>query len=419
MDTRERLEPAVPILIVDDRAEKRLAIRSLLDDLPWTIVEADSGEAGLREILKSDFALVILDVYMPGMDGFELARLIRERPRTKYLPILFHSAEEPTRQQILKAYRLGVVDYLVQPVLPEILLAKVGVFVDLFIKGKLLEQQKEEVEQLREAQMNAKLLRTQAALDQAELRLAEARRMESLGKLAGGIAHEFNNIMAGIMGMAHLVRESMIEPSPMRENMDLIIAGSERAAKLTSEVLSYARKQRLSPAVLDLNRLGPKWIEEFSKQESKVDLNWRPADGPAFVLIDEERMAEAISHLLMNSAEAGARQLGLKVAVQMESEPDGGQEAAESVLLEITDDGRGMEPEILKKCLEPFFTTKGPNQGAGMGLSMAQGFVKQSGGTFSIASRPGVGTQVQLRFARVSPGHAPDIQPMRAEKVAN
>lgn len=399
-------DPIVPILIVDDRPEKRLAISSLLSDQPWKVYEADSGEAGLREILKTDFALVILDVYMPGMDGFELARLIRERPKTKYLPILFHSAESPSREQITRAYGLGVVDYLVQPVLPDIFRAKVRAFVDLFVKGKLLDRQKEEMEQLREAQMEAKLLQTQAALDKAELRLAEARRMESLGKLAGGIAHEFNNLLTGIMGMAHLVRGTMTEPSQARENVDYIIAGSEKAAKLTSEVLSYARKQRLVPAVLDVNRLGPNWIAGLSGEKAEAALQWRPLAVPAFIHIDEERLSEAVSHLLHNAVDAGARQIAITVSLQADPASGPGKPAEEFVVLEVADDGCGMDPEVLQKCLEPFFTTKGPNEGAGMGLSMVHGFIKQSGGVLTVTSQPGEGTKVQLRFPRAAPPKA-------------
>jgi signal transduction histidine kinase len=394
-------DPIVPILVVDDRPEKRLAIASLLGDQPWKIVEADSGESGLREILKTDFALVILDVYMPGMDGFELARLIRERPKTKYLPILFHSAEEPSREQMLRSYALGAVDYLVQPVLPEILKAKVRVFVDLFIKGGLLDRQKAEMEQLREAQMESKLLQTQAALDKAELRLAEARRMESLGKLAGGIAHEFNNLLTGIMGMAHLVRESL-QDATARENMEYVIAGAEKAAKLTSEVLSYARKQRLVPSLHDLNRLGPKWMEEFPDAGTGTRMRWNPAAEPAFILIDEGRLSEAISHLLRNAAEAGATEVTLTVTLPKDPDSALGRKGDEFVCLEVADDGRGMEPEVLGKCMEPFFTTKGPSDGAGMGLSMVHGFVRQSGGSLTVDSRPGKGTQVEIRFARAA-----------------
>jgi len=290
--------------------------------------------------------------------------------------------------------------------LPEIFRAKVRALVDLFVKGKLLDRQKEEMEQLREAQMEAKLLQTQAALDKAELRLAEARRMESLGKLAGGIAHEFNNLLTGIMGMAHLVRGTMHEPSQARENVDYIIAGSEKAAKLTSEVLSYARKQRLVPAILDVNRLGPNWIAELSGEKAEAALQWRPLAVPAFIHIDEEKLSEAISHLLHNAVDAGAGQIAITVSLQADSASGSGKSAEEFVVLEVADDGSGMEAEVLQKCLEPFFTTKGPNEGAGMGLSMVHGFIKQSGGVLTLTSRPGEGTKVQLRFARSAPPKA-------------
>src|SRR5881394_3853642 len=132
--TKEATEQKVSILIVDDRPDKMLAYETILSDLKENIVCARSGKEALRCLLRKDFAVILLDVNMPGMDGFETAALIRQRPRSETTPIIFVSAVNDNVKYIARGYSLGAVDYMLTPVVPEILRAKVGVFVDLFRK---------------------------------------------------------------------------------------------------------------------------------------------------------------------------------------------------------------------------------------------------------------------------------------------
>src|SRR3954468_17624179 len=157
-------EPAdekVSILIVDDRHDKMLAYQAILADLEENLVCAQSGKEALRSLLKQDFAVILLDVNMPGMDGFETASLIRQRPRSETTPIIFISAVNDTETHVSRGYSLGAVEYILTPVVPEILRAKINVFVDLYKKTQQIKRQGEE---------RAKYIREQAARAEAERR---------------------------------------------------------------------------------------------------------------------------------------------------------------------------------------------------------------------------------------------------------
>jgi signal transduction histidine kinase/response regulator RpfG family c-di-GMP phosphodiesterase len=158
---KEPAEKKVSILIVDDRPDKMLAYESILSDLKENIVCARSGKEALRCLLKQDFAVILLDVNMPVMDGFETAALIRQRPRSETTPIIFISAVNDTETHVSRGYSIGAVDYILTPVVPEILRAKIAVFVDLFRKTEQVKRQAEERE---------KLIREQAARAEAEAR---------------------------------------------------------------------------------------------------------------------------------------------------------------------------------------------------------------------------------------------------------
>src|SRR6266699_3285196 len=167
----------VNILIVDDRPDKLLAHEVVLAELNQNVVRARSGKEALRCLLQQDFAVILLDVNMPGMDGFETAALIRQRPRSETTPIIFISAVNDTENYVARGYSLGAVDYILTPVVPEILRAKIAVFVDLFKKTEQVKRQAEE---------HARLIREQAARAEAEAR------QERLGFLA-----EASNVLAG------------------------------------------------------------------------------------------------------------------------------------------------------------------------------------------------------------------------------
>ncbi len=168
------------VLLVDDDERNLLAVATVLEDL-GEVVLARSGEEALRHLLKGEFAVILLDVYMPGMDGYETAQIIRTRDQTKGIPIVFLSAVNKEAEHLLRGYAMGAVDYVFKPVDPIILRSKVTVFVDLFAKTKEVE-------------------RTAAEQRSLESKLLQAQKMDAIGKLTGGIAHDFNNLLAAVLG---------------------------------------------------------------------------------------------------------------------------------------------------------------------------------------------------------------------------
>ena len=176
-----RAEP-VHILIVDDRRDKLVSLEAALTDLGENIVCASSGKEALRCLLRQDFAVILLDVNMPGMDGFETAELIRRRPRSELTPIIFVSAINDNENHVSRGYSLGAVDYIGTPVIPEILRAKVSVFVDLFRKTAQIKRQAEE---------SARLIRLEAARAEAEAaRERSAFLAEASNVLAASLEYE-------------------------------------------------------------------------------------------------------------------------------------------------------------------------------------------------------------------------------------
>ena len=133
----EKLAP-VEILLVDDRPENLLALEAILEPLNQTLIRAHSGDEALRKLLLHDFAVILLDVQMPGINGFETARIIKSRERTKYIPIIFLTAISKEEEYVFEGYSVGAVDYLAKPFKPDILRSKVGVFVELYQKQRQL-----------------------------------------------------------------------------------------------------------------------------------------------------------------------------------------------------------------------------------------------------------------------------------------
>src|SRR5207302_410555 len=173
----EVLEEKVNILIVDDRPEKLLTYEVMLAELNENIVRANSGREALRWLLRKDFAVILLDVNMPGMDGFETAALIRQRPRSETTPIIFISAMNDSENFMSRGYSLGAVDYILAPVVPEILRAKLAVFVDLYKKTEQVNRQAEE---------RATFAREQAARAEAEARQKRLAFLADASNVLGG-----------------------------------------------------------------------------------------------------------------------------------------------------------------------------------------------------------------------------------------
>jgi CheY-like chemotaxis protein len=161
----------VNILLVDDQPSNLLALEAVLDDPAYNLVKAHSGEEALRHLLlRHDFALILMDALMPGMDGFETAELIRQRERTRHLPIIFVTAIGRSEAHVARGYSAGAVDYLFKPIVPETLRSKVAVFVELFRKTEEVRRQGEQLRELERRAHEARLAAAQGELEEERRR---------------------------------------------------------------------------------------------------------------------------------------------------------------------------------------------------------------------------------------------------------
>lgn len=243
-----------------------------------------------------------------------------------------------------------------------------------------------------------------------ERQLLQAQKMQSVGTLAGGVAHEFNNLLAGISGYAALALREPTLAEPARLFVNHVVELSERAAVLTRQMLAYARKPTLvrQPARIDtLVRNTADLVTHTLHAEVATDFQLPGGDGaPLFVQADANQLQQALVNLALNARDASTKPLPIVfrlrqavVPVELAAFPEP-VPAGDYVVLEVIDQGCGMPPDVLSQALDPFFTTKGVGQGTGLGLPMVLGIVHGHHGFLTIDTEPGRGTCVSLHLPR-------------------
>jgi len=403
-------EEKVNILLVDDQPGKLLGYEVILSELGENLIKAGSANEALEQLLKNDVAVVLIDVCMPDLDGFELAAMIREHPRFQKMAIIFVSAIQVTDLDLLRGYAAGAVDYVPVPVVPDLLRAKVRVFAELYRKTRQLETLNAELER-RVAERTAELAQANSELEhrveertrEREAALAqvhEMRKVESLGQLTGGVAHDFNNLLMAVLGNLELVRKFLPSDPKIRRLIDGAIQGAERGATLTKRMLAFARRQELKPETVDVPNLVDSMVEMLRRSlgpgiQIKTDFE---TDLPP-TRVDPNQLELALLNLALNARDA--MPLGGRLTISAHRERIGagdvpGLQPGDYVCIAERDTGEGMDEVTLKRATEPFFTTKGAGRGTGLGLSMVDGLVAQSGGAMRITSQQGVGSTVEL-----------------------
>jgi signal transduction histidine kinase len=420
------MQDKINILLVDDQPAKLLSYEVILAELGENLIKASSAREALEQLLRKEIAVVLTDVSMPDLDGFELAAMIREHPRYQRTAIIFVSAIHLTDPDRLRGYAAGAVDYLPVPLVPELMRAKVKVFAELYRKTRELELLNAELER-RVAERTAELARTNAELErrveqrtrEREAALAqvhEMQKMESLGQLTGGVAHDFNNLLMAVLGNLSVLKRRLNDNASLVRLIDGAIAGAERGAVLTKRMLAFARRQELKPATVQLNALTT-GMEEMLRRTlgPTVTIDFAvPANLPS-VRVDPHQFELALLNLAVNARDAMPEGGRLTISAHRETDrtavrrlPEG-----EYLCILVTDTGSGMDEATLQRATEPFFTTKGTGKGTGLGLSMVHGLAAQSGGAMRIDSQPGKGTTVRLwlpvdRSELVLPGSEPE-----------
>ena len=260
-------------------------------------------------------------------------------------------------------------------------------------------------------------------LRRSEERLRQAEKLEALGRLAGGVAHEFNNLLSMVLGYSELLLPAV--PQESRHHLEKITASARRAATLTRQMLAFGRRQMLEPRVLDLNTVVIESCRIASRLLGEnVETIVLPSLEPAWIKADPAQIDQIMANLASNAHAAMPQ--GGKLTVSVSRAEVGENNLVEHphvapgsyVLLSISDTGSGMAPEVQARLFEPFFTTREFGQGTGMGLASMYGMVVQSGGSVSVHSEPDVGTTFQIYLPSVPPEEeaAPRAAPLDAEQ---
>ena len=237
--------------------------------------------------------------------------------------------------------------------------------------------------------------------------LMQAQKMESIGRLAGGVAHDFNNMLAVIMGQTELALEQINPGSQLRNDLEEVIVATKRSIELTKQLLAFARKETITPRVIDLNKAISKMLKMLQRLIGEnIELKWKPGANLWSVLIDPSQLDQIIANLSINARDAIDKNGTLSIitcneCIQREL-PQNIPEipVGEYVKIVIEDNGIGMDTTILSHIFEPFFTTKKEGYGTGLGLSTVYGAVKQNGGHIFVASKPQKGTTFTVYLPR-------------------
>jgi signal transduction histidine kinase len=372
-------DPRARVVVIDDNRDMRRYISDLLA-VHWRVTTYSDGEQALTGIASSPPDLVVSDVMMPGVDGFGLLARLRKDPPTAAIPVILVSAQagEEARVQGLAA---GAEDYLVKPFSGPELVARVGAHLAL-------------VSRRREAEHAAR---------KVDAKVQDAERFRSVGKLAGGIAHEFNNLLTTVIGYTALCLDDPELTDSVRENLTEVQAAADRAALVTRQLLAYGQKQTLRPVRLEistfLEEIAPRLARHAGESVTvKIDV----PEGLPSVLADPAQIESALLHLVANARDAMAP--GGVVTIEASETrlverltlDTGGLDLGPYVVVVVRDTGRGIDPAARSKMFEPFYSTKlgGPSQG--LGLSVVLGVVRQSGGQIRVQSQAGEGTSIEL-----------------------
>lgn len=426
-------QPAVvttgDILVVDDNPHNLLAIEAALGDLGDRLIKARSGREALRYLLTEDCALILLDVLMPSMDGFETARLIRSRERSRHLPIIFVTAFDTDEREVLEAYKLGAVDFLFKPIIPEILRAKASVFVELQRRTaevtrqaallrdherreherrleeerrrweeealrRRMEEQRKSAEEL--AHRAEELARTVAERERAEReltrtnhRLAEADRRKD--EFMAMLAHELRNPLTPLVAGLELLRQRpLTDPvsARVRDAMDRQVV---QLCRLVDDLLDVSRitagKIELRHEWVDLRAVVKEAVHSANGNGRRVEVEL--PDRPLGVRGDPVRLAQIVQNLLHNACRYTGEDG--RIAITAEHGDD-------EVVLEVADDGRGISPMILERIFD-MFVQEGPGEGLGIGLTLVERLVSLHGGRIAAESPgPGGGSVFTVRL---------------------
>jgi len=385
------------ILLVDDKPENLLALDSLLRREGVEIHRANSGVEALELLLQHEYAVALVDVQMPDMDGFELAELMRGTERTRPVPIIFVTAGAHSAQKTFQGYDSGAVDFLNKPLDPHVVTSKVQVFLELARKGHIIQNQ---------------LLETQDALRERDRALVEAREaLQSRDEFLSIASHELNTPLTGLLLQLQMLQHQAkkLVPAPgsdqivvskdFVDRVEKALSVSYRQGKklsvLIDELLDLTRirlgKLVLSKETVDLCALANETIERIKTAEVKKPLDLTFQCPPSLSgYWDPLRIDQVITNLLSNAVKYGNKS-PIKISITHEGD---------SAVIVVSDEGLGIAPEMQEKVFQRFERAQAVNHfsGLGLGLYITRQIVEAHGGQITVKSALNKGSEFTVRL---------------------
>jgi len=385
------------VLMVDDRPDNLLALEAILQPLELRLVRASSGEEALKRLLNDEFAVILLDVQMPGMDGFETAAHIKQRDRTSGIPIIFLTAISREVQHQLRGYDAGAVDYLAKPFEPEVLRAKVAVFVDLWAKNQLLQRQSELLElRLQERDRAQEALARQAM----ELERSNA----ELEQFAHVVSHDLQEPLHTLSGFLELLSDQHVKG--LDEEGELYVhramAGADRMRQLVRDLLEYARVTTSAQpfGTVDMQGAVDSVLADLHDEIEGAGATVT-ADGLPTVQGDRFQLPQLMHNLVENALKF--RSDGAPtVAITCERQGDEWEFA-------VRDNGIGIDARYGIHIFTIFqrLHARDDYAGTGVGLAISKKIVERHGGRIWVDSTPGAGATFFFTLpARVAVVHS-------------
>lgn len=374
--------PHISILMVDDEPNNLLALEGILEPLGQNLVRAQSGMEALRHLLDTDFAVILLDVRMPGMSGIEAAALIRSRPRSRTTPIIFLTGEEKSQDAMFEGYSAGAVDYLMKPVVPAVLRSKVEVFTELAQNRQKLQQQVKEREEAAE-----ELSRLNAMLGQRNEDLAAAN--QELDAFCATVAHDLRSPLSQIIGFMQLLELSTQGKISADEHrrLSLIRTIGLQMNNMVTDFLDFARlgSTPLVTEPVDMARMVQSIIQDLPDSTGSKEAEWTVNNLPS-AHCDSRLLRQVWVNLLSNALKYSRNSRPVRVAIH-------GEQQGQELVYRVSDNGVGFDASQAPRLFAAFSRLHGEEQfeGIGIGLSSVKRIVQKHGGQVWAESAAGQG----------------------------